>query len=113
VEADLKQIELIKAKLERNARILLRVQELLTNQVYYIGVHQDSNQQKISLPLVRLLGITKMRIAQVNTSIGVVKNSIKLSSSTSLDQEKRLDKVIATFMDAVTKQIEAQTNTYK
>ena len=37
VEADLKQIELIKQKLERCARILLRVQELLTNQVYYIG----------------------------------------------------------------------------
>lgn len=30
-----------------------------------------------------------------------------------MDPEKKLDKVVATFMDAVTKQIEAQTNTYK
>ena len=42
-----------------------------------------------------------------------MKNSIKLSSQTSGDLEKKLDKVISTFMDAVTKQIEAQTNTYK
>lgn len=62
---------------------------------------------------MRLLGITKLRIAQVNTMIGVVKNSIKLSSQTSGENGQRLDKVIATFMDAVTKQIEAQTNTYK
>ena len=62
---------------------------------------------------MRLLGITKLRIAQTNTAIGIVKNSIKLSSNTALDPEKRLDKVVATFMDAVTKQIEAQTNTYK
>lgn len=52
---------------------------------------------------MRLLGVTKVRIAQVNTTIGIVKNSIKLSSSTSEDSEKKLDKVIATFMDAVTK----------
>ena len=62
---------------------------------------------------MRLLGIVKLRLAQVNTAIGVVKNSIKLSSATSSDPEKKLDKVVATFMDAVTKQIEAQTNTYK
>jgi hypothetical protein len=29
-----------------------------------------------------------------------------------LDDKKKLDKVVATFMDAVTKQIEAQANTY-
>ena len=56
---------------------------------------------------MRLLGIVKLRLAQVNTAIGVVKNSIKLSSATSSDPEKKLDKVVATFMDAVTKQIEA------
>jgi hypothetical protein len=52
---------------------------------------------------VRLLGIIKLRVAQVNTNIGVVKNSIKISSSTSYDPEKKLDKVVSTFMDAVTK----------
>jgi hypothetical protein len=62
---------------------------------------------------VRFLGIVKLRLAQVNTAIGIVKNAIKLSSSTALDPAKKLDKVVATFMDAVTKQIEAQTNTYK
>ena len=42
-----------------------------------------------------------------------MKNSIKLSSQTGGENEKKLEKVVATFMDAVTKQIEAQTNTYK
>ena len=81
--------------------------------MYYIGLHQDSYQQKMSLPLVRLLGIVKLRIAQANTAIGVVKNSLKMSSDNQVDPNKKIDKVVATFMDAVTKQIEAQTSTYK
>jgi hypothetical protein len=67
----------------------------------------------MSLPLVRLLGIVKLRIAQANTAIGVVKNSLKMSSDNQVDPNKKIDKVVATFMDAVTKQIEAQTSTYK
>jgi hypothetical protein len=43
----------------------------------------------------------------VNTTIGVVKNSLKLSSDNLIDPSKKLDKVVSTFMDAVTKQIEA------
>lgn len=62
---------------------------------------------------MRLLGIVKMRIAQVNTTIGVIKNSLKMSSDNLVDPTKKLDKVVATFMDAVTKQIDAQTSTYK
>lgn len=42
IGADLKQVEIIKSKLEKMARILLRIQELLTNQINYIGVNQDS-----------------------------------------------------------------------
>jgi hypothetical protein len=103
----------VKGKLEKNAAILLKIQELITSQVYYIGLHQDSYQSKLSLPLVRLLGIVKMRIAQVNTTIGVIKNSLKMSSDNLVDPTKKLDKVVATFMDAVTKQIDAQTSTYK
>ena len=86
---------------------------MITSQVYYIGLHQDSYQSKLSLPLVRLLGIVKMRIAQVNTTIGVIKNSLKMSSDNLVDPTKKLDKVVATFMDAVTKQIDAQTSTYR
>jgi hypothetical protein len=63
VQADMKHVDLVKGKLERNASILLKVQELLTNQVYFIGLHQDSYQSKISLPLIRMLGIVKLRIA--------------------------------------------------
>jgi|LauGreDrversion4_2_1035121.scaffolds.fasta_scaffold801012_1 tetratricopeptide (TPR) repeat protein len=36
-----------------------------------------------------------------------------MSSDNLADPTKKLDKVVATFMDAVTKQIEAQTQTYK
>jgi len=43
VSADLNAIEFVKAKLERNAKVLLRVQELVQNQIYYIGIHQESN----------------------------------------------------------------------
>jgi hypothetical protein len=113
INADLKHVDLAKSKLERNASILLKVQELITAQVYYIGVHQDSYQSKLSLPLLRLLGIVKVRIAQVNTTIGIVKNSLKLSSDNQVDPAKKIDKIVSTFLDAVSKQIEAQTNTYK
>ena len=44
-----------------------------------------------------------MRIAQINTTIGVIKNSLKMSSDNLVDPTKKLDKVVATFMDAVTK----------
>ena len=54
-----------------------------------------------------MLGIVKLRIAQVNTSIGVIKNSLKVSAQTSMDSEKKLEKVVATFMDAISKQLDA------
>ena len=56
-------MDLVKGKLEKNASILLKVQEIITSQVYFIGVHQDSYQSKLSLPLIRMLGIVKLRIA--------------------------------------------------
>jgi len=118
-QVNLKSVEFAKYKLERCAKILLKVQELLTDQMYYIGIHQDSNQSTMSLPLTRLLGVVKVRLAQINTDIGVIKNQIKQGApgSTggpqgSVEDKKKLDKVVATFMDAVTKQIEAQANTY-
>jgi hypothetical protein len=56
--------------------------------------------------------VVKIRLAQINTDIGVMKNNLKQSSSSgasgnSLEETKKLDRVVATFMDAVTKQIEA------
>jgi tetratricopeptide (TPR) repeat protein len=119
-QVNLRSVEFAKYKLERCAKILLKVQELLTDQMYYIGIHQDSNQSTLSLPLTRLLGVVKVRLAQINTDIGVIKNQIKQGASTgptggaqsSVEDKKKLDKVVATFMDAVTKQIEAQANTY-
>lgn len=42
VLADMRHVDLVKGKLEKNAGILLKVQELITNQIYYIGLHQDS-----------------------------------------------------------------------
>jgi hypothetical protein len=38
-QVTLKSAEFAKVKLERCARILLKVQELLTDQMYYIGIH--------------------------------------------------------------------------
>ena len=118
-QVNLKSVEFAKYKLERCAKILLKVQELLTDQMYYIGIHQDSNQSSLSLPLGRLLGVVKVRLAQINTDIGVIKNQIKVGApgaaggtQASAEDKKKLDKVVATFMDAVTKQIEAQANTY-
>jgi len=118
-QVNLKSVEFAKYKLERCAKILLKVQELLTDQMYYIGIHQDSNQSTLSLPLTRLLGVVKVRLAQINTDIGVIKNQIKTGApgaaggpQASAEDKKKLDKVVATFMDAVTKQIEAQANTY-
>jgi hypothetical protein len=82
--------------------------------VYFIGVHQDSAvQSHISLPLLRLFGVAKLRLAQVNTAIGVVKNTMKTGSATSVDEKKKMSKVVQTFLDAVTKQIDSASNTYK
>ena len=39
----------------------------------------------------------------MNTAIGVVKNGLKMSSDNQVDPNKKIDKVVATFMDAVTK----------
>ena len=121
-QVNLRSVEFAKFKLERCAKILLEVQELLTDQMYYIGIHQDSNQSTLSLPLTRLLGVVKIRLAQINTDIGVIKNQIKTgapggaegagATAGSYEDKKKLDRVVATFMDAVTKQIEAQANTY-
>lgn len=73
-----KAIEYAKLMLERCAKILLKVQEQLTDQMYYIGIHQDSSlTTSISLPLSRMLGVVKIRLAQINTEIGVIKNNIK------------------------------------
>ena len=113
-EVTLKTVDFTKTKLERCAKILLKVQEQLTDKMYYIGIHQDSNKSTLSLPLTRLLGVVKIRLAQINTDIGVIKNQIKMGTAQMMmqqganqDERKKLDKVVATFMDAITKQIEA------
>ena len=62
-EFSLRAVEFAKLKLERCAKILLEIQELLTDQMYFIGIHQDSNQSSLSLPLTRLLGVVKIRLA--------------------------------------------------
>lgn len=61
--------------------------------------------------------MVKIRLAQINTDIGVIKNQIKTGASLGAggpagnagarEETKKLDRVVATFMDAVTKQIEA------
>jgi hypothetical protein len=75
-------IEFARLKLEKSAKILLKIQEQLTDQMYYIGIHQDSAVQasQISLPIQRMLGVVKLRLAQINTEIGVIKNTFKQSA---------------------------------
>jgi len=90
--------------LEQSAIFLLKIQDLLTSQVYFIGVHQDSaTQAQLTLPLLRLLGIVKLRIAQVNTTIGIVKSNIENSGNTVISDKRKLDKIVSTFMDNITK----------
>jgi len=64
------------------------------------------------LPLLRLLGVAKLRIAQVNTTIGIVKANLESSGTTVISDKRKLDKIVATFMDNITKQIDAQSATY-
>lgn len=114
VSTDVARIDTLQRKLERGARLLLKAQELITNQVYYIGVHQDSTVSELSLPVVRLLGATKVRLAQMDSTIGVIKNSLKIQGGeVGGEQENQIDKVVATWMEAVTKQIEAHAKMHK
>jgi len=113
---DADSVQAIKAKLQQCALYLLKAQEYLSNQVYYIGVHQESARQlSISLPLLRLLGVTKLRVAQVNTAIGVIKNTLKGGQGKGSVGGKKdpKDKIRDNYLDAITKQIDAQSNTYK
>ena len=58
----------------------------------------------MSLPLLRLLGLTKLRIAQVNTTIGVIKMTGQADGAKgSTTDKKKVDKVLANFMDQLTK----------
>ena len=111
---DIESSQLARLCLTNCATYLIKVQEHLKNQVYYIGVHQDSAiQSQLSLPLLRLFGTTKLRLAQVNTAIGIVKNAMKTGSAVSIDEKRKMAKVVQTFLDAVTKQIDTANNTYK
>lgn len=55
--------------------------------------------------------MVKIRLAQINTDIGVIKNQIKQRAGVgatggpggSHEDKKKLHKAVATFMDAVTK----------
>lgn len=69
-------------------------------------------QASLTLPLLRLLGVTKLRIAQVNTTIGIVKSNLESSGNTVVSDKRKLDKIVSTFMDNITKQIDAQSSTY-
>jgi len=51
--------------------------------------------------------VTKLRLAQVNTTIGLIKNSIKTGAVTSMADKKKLNKIEENFMAAITKQIDA------
>lgn len=73
-QVTVRTVDFAKVKLERCAKILLQIQELLTEQMYFVGIHQDSNRSVLSLPLIRLVGVVKVRLAQINTDIGVIKN---------------------------------------
>ena len=44
-----------------------------------------------------------MRIAQVNTTIGVVRGALEQSGNTVIADKRKLDKIVATFMDNITK----------
>jgi len=60
-----------------------------------------------------MLAVTKLRIAQVNTSIGVIKASLKQEGATTITDQRKRDKIVSNFLDAISKQIDAQSNTYK
>ena len=72
-------------------------------------MHQESARQaSISLPLLRLLGVTKLRVAQVNTAIGVIKNTLKGGQGRIVGGKKDpKDKIRDNYLDAITKQIDA------
>ncbi len=70
-------------------------------------------QAQISLPLFRLLGVTKLRIAQIKTTIGSIKSNLQSGGDSIIKDKRKLDKIVSNFMDNITKQIDAQSATYK
>jgi len=43
----------------------------------------------------------------VNTTIGTVKQNLEQSGTTVVNDKRKLDKIVSTFMDNITKQIDA------
>jgi hypothetical protein len=53
---------------------------------------------------LRLLGVTKLRIAQVNTAIGVIKNTLKGSEGRLIGgKTDPKDKIRDNYLDAISK----------
>lgn len=72
------------------------------------------------MPILRILGVTKLRIAQVNTTIGIIKSqkanssgSVMSKSASGKTNDAVVAKVLSNFMDAISKQISAEANLYE
>jgi hypothetical protein len=116
LDGDQDKMKVLELRLERSTHILLKAQEQLTAQAYYIGVQSDATSSgtgDFSLPLVRLLGIVKLRLAQANVMIGVLKEQMKGGSSFGLSTinmraGSQTEKVVTSWLDTISKQIESQ-----
>jgi len=105
---DNESLNYIGYRLERGAKLLLKVQEHLTSQVSLLPTTPNSFDTKsVSHPLKRLLGIVKLRLAQANTFIGVFRGTMKTQFSAEGDDKKN-KQVVEKFMETITKQIDAQ-----
>lgn len=101
----------IEGRLEKGAKLLLKAQEHITNQVSLLPNNPTSpTSNLISHPLKRLFGIVKLRLAQANCEIGVFRSSLKTQISVEGANNKR---VVDQFLELITKQIDAQNKTVK
>jgi hypothetical protein len=101
-------IDHIEARLERGAKLLLKVQEHLTSQVSLIPTNPTSiDANSLSHPLKRLLGIVKLRLAQANSQIGIFRGTMK-TQFTAEGVGKKNKEIVEQWMETITKQIDAQ-----
>lgn len=50
-----------------------------------------------------MLAVTKLRLAQANTAIGVTKAALKTEGATSISDARTRDKLVSNFLDALSK----------
>ena len=68
----------MKIRLETGVKCIVKAQKYIQNMLHYIGISKDSSNISISLPIDRLMSSVKLRLAEMGTTLGIMKQTYKM-----------------------------------